>query len=387
MESPPTAQIVEAWRVLDVKNAGPTKQPPKLKKKRLRRQKLEIEFLREEVSRMEGELVRLREKQPVQSAMPTSVASVATQDLQISPTTHNYRRIVPRKKERHFVWKEIAERQFKERWRAQNQNRELRSQLGAEYELGRQMMEVLQRSLVSRGPMPSRLSWNNDDSAVFRRQLLQAERVFISVDMVLQGRKFADPSASFMDTFLQRDEDGDVFVTLSNMVLPLRLNLVANALWDILGSDRMKEYCYDHHVVSKTDNVVTRAFGITYNVDTSTADLRGWYTLQRFVDNARIVIVWIGWFELVELAGLRCRGILGWQEGWIEFREHSFGDNQGTSTLARSQSRLMLETGEGAPNLKQHITALFRHGQSALQSMSAAFGSILEQALVEEDWK
>ncbi|POM67655.1 Hypothetical protein PHPALM_16304, partial [Phytophthora palmivora] len=218
-----------------------------VKKKRLRRQKLELEFLRREATRMEVELLRLQELKIKCPQEFSNCFEPCSCILPVTNATKTFRPIKPRKNQKHFVWKDIAERQFKERWRAQNENRTLRDCLVREYELGRHMHELLLRPQFPQHYNKNYSLSSRDKDNVFKEHVRQAENALLGVDKVLQERVFDASRSPYIGTSFDKDANGDVFVTQSNMILPFELTIVSKAFWSVLGSEMIKEHCYDHH--------------------------------------------------------------------------------------------------------------------------------------------
>ncbi|OWZ03578.1 hypothetical protein PHMEG_00024665 [Phytophthora megakarya] len=349
---------------------------------------MELECLRREAVRMECELLRLQELK-IQYTGDVCVRDESC--TSIIPDTNvmkSFRHIKPRKVHKNFVWKEIAKRQLKERWRAYSENRELRERLVREYELGRHMQELLQKQQLSKclaindnsGSMLLR-----DDSDVFKEQLIQAENAFLRVDKVLQERRFTVFQSPYMGTSIEKDISGETFVMQSNMILPFNPTLVQKGFWSVLGSERIKDHCYEHHVTSKSDDVIAQSFGIHYTTDSVDGDFRCRYTLCRFLDGDRVVIVWVGLFEPVVFDGVPCCGVRCQQIGWIDLRKlHA---DSGTATLARHHSRLKVEADKNVHDKKMLLESLSGLVPPIAEKLSTVCGSILENVLVEEDWK
>ncbi|KAG3018428.1 hypothetical protein PC121_g8931 [Phytophthora cactorum] len=143
--------------------------------------------------------------------------------------------------------------------------------------------------------------------------------------------------------------------------------------------ESIKKHCYHHQVIHKSETVVAQSFGIRFNDDNVDADFRGKYTFSRFKDGDCIVIVWVAACEPVELNGTKCCGIQSQTTGWIQM-----SDQRSAGTLVRSYSRLNVESvGEENPQL-QSLRGL---AQRFHDKFMAAHSSVLEKALIEEDWK
>ncbi|KAG6612718.1 uncharacterized protein IUM83_03442 [Phytophthora cinnamomi] len=228
---------------------GKPKQP---KKKRVRREKIELDSLRLESRKLQTELAQLREiyKHQQDTRVEYDLGDVSTKAsiIPFSSAKQHYRLIVPRKKDNGFVWQRIAERQLKERWRAQNQNQELRERLLAEYEVGMQLTALLHRqsnvkiySINRRCNIPL----NNDD-AIVKSHLAQAENALAEMQMVLRGPAYRDATACFVHAQMKKYGGMDAFIMESNTTLPFPARVTGNALWRVMGTERLENQCYDH---------------------------------------------------------------------------------------------------------------------------------------------
>ncbi|POM61872.1 hypothetical protein PHPALM_29046 [Phytophthora palmivora] len=304
-----------------------------------------------------------------------------------SETIHQFCLIEPRKKNSGFVWQEIAKRQLNERLRAQTANRELREQLQAEYSLGRQMMILLHRNAkltTLKNPNKKR-NLLHDNEAVFKDQLAQAEDSLLEMENILLQPVFQDPQSYYLDTFLKKCGDQEFFIMESNVTLPFAPQVAANAVWKVMSTDKIKDHCYDHCFIHQSDTLLSQAFGIHFTTDASDADFRGNYTLCRFQDTNRIVIVWVALYIPVELNGLQYDGVQCQQLGWIEFIDYPVAKTN--NALVRSYSRLSVDTTNGAARNELQARSLFSLAKQMNEQVEALVSSHLEKALIEEDWK
>lgn len=121
-------------RFEDPKQSADCQKP---KKKRIRRERVELDYLRRESRKLQAELVQLQRAYRQRHGRTSQLREPGSRPM------FGNRQIVPRIKETEFVWQGIAERQLKERLRVQSRNRELREQLEAECELEKRMTTLL----------------------------------------------------------------------------------------------------------------------------------------------------------------------------------------------------------------------------------------------------
>ncbi|RLN94659.1 hypothetical protein BBJ28_00004082 [Nothophytophthora sp. Chile5] len=420
--------------VVSAAEATNINQPMQQKKKRVRREKIELEYLRGELVKLEDELEQLKTRG--HERRHRSGCSVSEDQLKrataICLPTFGYRPIAPRDDvvstpANQFTWQAIAERQFKERCRAQRQHHQLLAQLEAEAELGRQMQMLLRRrpspkvgrfylhtrylfeivghadifcvltmrycgcfdvqhlaSLLA--PKCARSPPCKNEDAVFMDQLARVEDALLHMEVMLRKPVFRDSTSSFVDAFMEKDTiaaGGMAFIMQSCVTLPFDVQVTGNALWRVLTSDSIKTRCYHHH----TDNLVAQSFGMHYTSDTIDVDLRGQYTFRRFNDHNCIVIVWTALLEPVELNGTAFHGLQCQQTGWIRHCGQQAGAIK--STRSQSYSRVAIEVQDDMEerDLQAQVQALIDIARPAHESILAFCASMIEEMLVKEDWR
>ncbi|KAG3146235.1 hypothetical protein C6341_g18116 [Phytophthora cactorum] len=226
---------------------------------------------------------------------------------------------------------------------------------------------------------------HSDDEAVFKDQAVRAENALLEMDKILLRPAYKDLMGCSVDTFFENCGNTKAFVLESNMTLPFVAQVTANAVWKVMTTDKMKYHCYEHRVAYKSDTVVSQAFGIHFITDVSDADFRCKYTVHRFNDGGRIVLVWVALLEPVELNELQYHGVRCRQIGWVEFSDLQLETT--TATLARSYSRLSVEADDDAENKELQTRSLFNLAQPLHDKVGTLYLAHLEKALVEEDWK
>lgn len=103
---------------------GPMQSPAPPKKKRVRRQKLELAYLRELVGKLEQQMVQLKSRKDEELGQVVAVESGVN-----GPP----------------IWKGIAERQHKERMRAEEKNQTLRASLEGQLKLASRLERLLKK--------------------------------------------------------------------------------------------------------------------------------------------------------------------------------------------------------------------------------------------------
>ncbi|OWZ03577.1 hypothetical protein PHMEG_00024664 [Phytophthora megakarya] len=348
------------------------------------RQKLEIERLRREATTLEGELVRLQQQRRWLSTKTARRVKKSVPPKFVN--MQGYRAIAPRKSVKHFVWKEIAKRQWEERMRAENLNQELRSCLEVE-SVVHQQLELLRQCLPDENASSNlfmskfipRINPVPNDEVVFNDLLTRAENVLLDVDFALRGAAYGDRDAHFMNASVLRIDNTEAFVVRSNTIMPFCFQVVSRAMWKVLSSDHLKDCCYSHRVVRKSEGSVAYSFGTRHTSHGISSDIRGKYVVRRFKDAERIIITTIGVYEPVELNGVPCTGIRCRQMTWIELISCGY-----MRTLARSQCRFVIEEDKANPG-KRSSYPVFDVAKAVHERLAPAILSVLEKTLVDED--
>ncbi|GMF57548.1 unnamed protein product [Phytophthora fragariaefolia] len=355
-------------------------------KKRVRREKVELDSLRIELRKLHTELVQLQALGMGSRGVFGEQCGVGATGMasKTDSTMQNYRLIAPRENRKRYVWQELAERQLKEKLRVLNRNRELREQLQAQYDLGRQLIALLHRQpnpKVSSTPLPI---FVKDDDGVVKKHLSRAEDALAEITRVLQGPAYRDPTACFVDAHLKTSPCSNAFVMESNMTLPFAVHVTANAIWKVMGTDKLKNKCYKHRVVYKSKSVLSQAFAIHFITDAIDADFECKYTIRRFDGDGRVVVVWVSELDPIRINTEQYHNIRCHQIGWIEL---SNPEVVGVDiTLARSYSSLTVDVdNDDAREKEPQKTALLDLALAAHEKVEAICSSLVQKELVEED--
>ncbi|POM69790.1 Hypothetical protein PHPALM_13894 [Phytophthora palmivora] len=219
----------------------------------------------------------------------------------------------------------------------------------------------------------------------FKELIERAENTLLEMKAVLRGSAFSDTSACFLDTFVEHVDDQEVFVMQSNMALPFDLKATVTALWKVLSTDTIDEYCYYHQVVQKSETVIVQTFGIRYVDDVTDVDFRGKYIFSRFKDGDYVVIVWVAECEPIEVNGTQCSGVQCQTTGWIQLSAQKSVKIYGT--LARAYSRLNVVSPRDKLDVTPQLHSFLSLAQRMHDKFMVSFSSVLDKALIEEDWK
>ncbi|KAK1935806.1 hypothetical protein P3T76_010500 [Phytophthora citrophthora] len=218
---------------------------------------------------------------------------------------------------------------------------------------------------------------------ISKELVIRAENGLLELDSILRESPFADQNKYHFDTSVVERNNVQDFVVFANMTLPFGVIVCVKAIWKILSSDAIKQSCYYHRVVQKSNTTVSYAFGARLSEDGVDFDLRGNYSVCLFKDGERYIIVLMGIFVPKELNGVPCQGIVCRQCGWIELTKNGSCGTQ--STISRSHCRFTVDVDGNDGGL---LASLCRSvAKSMHEVISRRVASIMEKVLFEEEWK
>ncbi|KAG1692509.1 hypothetical protein DVH05_025261 [Phytophthora capsici] len=332
------------------------------KPKRVRRQKLELEYLRKLVPSLEEKVSELNARQ-------TSYA----EPIEIS--------------EAPSVWKGVAERQQKERARVEEKNRELRSSLEGQIKLAKKLESLL--------PAPT------TDEEIFADQLAHVQQAHLELDRVFCGPEFAAPAPfyNFQVTNDSESSSGVAFVKKAKSVLPFDLQVAEKAFWRTFvkeGTGRDSFFYFDERL--STENLVAVSYGLHFQAGEFHAKVLGKQTYRKCIVGDKVLISWKWVVNPVEVNGSKFHGIRCHESGWIVLRSVNVDctasavaidselGNTVTSTELQSYSKMTIELQEDVVNQELQVGTLTSFVVSMHDTVTEACGKIISKMLVEEDW-
>ncbi|POM68712.1 Hypothetical protein PHPALM_15093, partial [Phytophthora palmivora] len=293
--------VEEDWNLNEEQQA-----PIKPKKKRIRRQKLELEYLRDLVGKLEEQMTQLKSTQREDWDRTSAIKTEPK-----GPS----------------IWKGIAERQQKERARVEEKNQKLRASLEGQLKLATKLERLLRKrprdeemdemtGYKRNKPLVDTAVCLTDDE-IFADQLAHVQRAHLDADMVFGGPEYADRTASFCDLHVMSDTGSDTgvaFVTKACSMIPFDVQVTEKAFWRAFAADGPKKMNYFHDERLSTENLVARSYGLNFNAGSFRTNVRGKQTYRKYVGDGCVMILWKSFTEPVEindikLSGLRCNQI------------------------------------------------------------------------------
>ncbi|RLN88192.1 hypothetical protein BBJ28_00014567 [Nothophytophthora sp. Chile5] len=365
----------------------------KPKKKRVRRQKLELEYLRDLVETLEDKMTQLKTQQGVEQLVNES-AGVDTADATVLSVGS--------------VWKGIAARQLKERTRVEEQNQKLRVSLEGQLKLASRLEKLLRKrprdqhfwviaqevealAGVKRvKPLDVKPPSCLTDDEIFADQLAHVERAYLEVEKLFGGPAFSDRDAYFCDMHVKDDADsgaGVAFVTQANAMMPFDLQVTAKAFWRGLATEGVKTMSYFLDERKASEDLVAQSYALHFHAGAFRANVRGKQTYHRHEGDNRVVITWKSVSEPVEVNDTQFRGLQCHQTGWIVLRGVGLaGSGSIVSTSLQSYSKMTIELHDDIVDQELQVGVLTDFVVDMHDTITETCGKTINALLVEEDW-
>ncbi|KAG7384947.1 hypothetical protein PHYPSEUDO_002093 [Phytophthora pseudosyringae] len=359
-----------------------TQAPAKPKKKRVRRQKLELEYLRGLVGGLEQQMTQLTATQTEDGAQPAAVQAPS-------------------------VWKGIAQRQREERARVEEKNQKLRASLQGQLKLASQLEKLLRKcprdegvAELARCKRHKPLGATLTDDEVFADQLAHVNRAHRDADGIFGGPEFADRAASFCDLHVMNDSGSDTgvaFVTKASSMLPFDVRVAEKAFWRTVveRGPTKRSYFLDERL--STETVVARSYALTFTAGAIQTHVRGKQTYRKYVGDDCVMILWKSQMEPVEIDSVKLSGLRCKQKGWIVLRGVNLASDDAQSGLIDTSKAMMstslqayckmtVELQDDIADQELQVGALTNFVVNSHDAIKDVCDNLINEVLVEEDW-
>ncbi|RLN49808.1 hypothetical protein BBJ29_007691 [Phytophthora kernoviae] len=364
----------------------------KPKKKRIRRQKLELEYLRELVVKLENKMTQLKD------------SHTETPQTKFKPGLEADAKI-------RLVWKDIAQRQQKERERVEDKNKKLRVSLEGQLQLATKLQNLLRKHLRENDmeplvnakrfkPQPTTALGPTDDE-IFADQLQHVERAHLEVDDLFGGPDFinrGELSSAMHEMHVMSDPNSDTgvaFITTANSMLPFDVKVAEKVFWRAITEVGPLKVGYVHDDKVFTENLLARSFSL-HSFGAFQTNVRGKQTHRKFVDGSCAMVMWKSMVEPVEINGTKFRGLRCIQTGWIVLRGVNLADASTfteadtlgpmMSTSLQSYSKMTLELQDDIVDQELQVGALTDFVVNSHYTIKELTGKMIKDLLLEEDW-
>ncbi|KAK1935827.1 hypothetical protein P3T76_010521 [Phytophthora citrophthora] len=373
---------------------GPGVSTTKPKKKRIRRQKLELEYLRKLVVSLEEKMSDLKVKQSSRAA-----------DHNEKPPTSSTEGL--------STWKGIAERQEKERTRVEEKNKKLRVSLKGQLKLAKQLESLLHKrprdeetkALVDTKRAKSSVSTvvSPTDEEIFADQLAHVQRAHLDIDQVFGGPEFANQSSSFYNLIVENDtmsNTGVAFIKKAKSVLPFDIKVAEKAFWRTLAKEGTKKDSYFVEERLTGENLAASSYGLVFRTDKFHANVLGKQTYRKYVTADKVVIMWKWVVDPIDVNGSTFCGVQCHETGWIVLRSADVANtsvpeiawalgeipSSTDSTQLQSYAKMTIELQDDVANQELQIGALTNFVVNMHETITDVCTRMITEVLVEEDW-
>ncbi|KAG6613778.1 EVI5 protein [Phytophthora cinnamomi] len=368
-------------------NHGQPRPPDKPNKKRVRRQKLELVYLRELVKRLEEQLTQLKANSPPPPPPPTVDSDCDKTAAAVTERKNS------------LIWKGVAERQLNERTRVEEKNKKLRASLKGQLKLAAKLEGLLRKrprdEEVAALTNPKRPKPLIDsvicltDDEIFADQLAHVERAHLDVDRLFGMPEFSQSTASFSKLHVMNDpysDAGVAFIKTARSMLPFDVHVTEKAFWRAVAEGGTKKNSYFLEERLSTDSVVARSYGLLFNAGRFHANVLGKQTHRKCVVGDQVAIMWKWVVNPEELNGTKFTGVRCHETGWTVLRGVNIGCSSTTSTLLQSYSKMTMELQDDIANQDLQVGAITDFVVNLHGTLTEMSGKMIANILVEEDW-
>ncbi|RLN94661.1 hypothetical protein BBJ28_00004075 [Nothophytophthora sp. Chile5] len=371
----------------------PEPQKLKTKKKRIRKQKVELDYLRDLVVELEDKLKLLQRR---------TCRHVRVDNGKLGPPVRTLARSSPSRSSgssssSQSVWEGIADRQVNEEMRALQENQKLKRMLESQINLISSLEKLVRKRPRDEtidmliGLKHEKEEWSlasESEAFVFQDQLAFVAKAHLDAELVFQGPAHPKASYPFHEMFVKNGGTAIDFEMKSSSVVPFDLPIAGNAIWRMLAIEGVTQNAYFCRDVEVTDELIARTFGLHVHVENFKADFRGKHTFRRYTEENRIVIVWKALVSPVEIDSTNFRGVQCHETGWVQLqRAGRTGQDDTPSTLVQMCSRMSPQFEDGVLDQEAQTQSLTELVLKFQDMMAGLCCNLVRELLVEEDWK
>ncbi|KAG1712909.1 hypothetical protein DVH05_000643 [Phytophthora capsici] len=308
-------------------------------KKRIRRQREELLYLRVKVKEMESSLAELKS-----TGMRTKSPNGSSNQLAVNGKPNSGSSLLA------SVWESLANRQYKDRERAEQENRKLKSTLEGQIKLAKCLEKILEDQpeddIVPGPPRPEQsklfaLGVSSDQKALHAQLLSEMDGAFRQVDAKYNVKKFAEIEKEKVDVKVASSLDNGIALHfLGFKRVPFTQDVASRGMWRFTSCEATKREAYfyeEHETPSK--NTFARTFGHKIQSENGSLDYRSEGVLECRRLGDRVVIVTRGLAKPIKFSAAPVNGIRFHENGWIVIEKASAPDGSckgSWSTIASS---------------------------------------------------
>ncbi|KAG3112422.1 hypothetical protein PI125_g8251 [Phytophthora idaei] len=313
-------------------------------KKRIRRQREELLYLRVKVQEMESSLAELKGKETRTRSPTGSSTQLAVNG---KPSSEGSSLLAS-------VWESLANRQYKDRGRAEQENRNLKSTLEGQIKLAKCIEKILEDQPEDETmpgpphPAPSKLlalGVSSDQKAVHAQLLSELDAAFDEVDVKYNVKKFAEIEKEKLDVRVASSLDNGIALHFIGFKrVPFPQEVAGRGMWRFTSYEATKRqaYFYEEHETS-SKNTVARTFGHKIQSERGSLDYRSGNVLECRKRGDRVVIVTRGLAKPIKFSAAPVNGVRFHENGWIVIEKASAKDGSAKGKWATIASSMELK--------------------------------------------
>ncbi|KAL3670605.1 hypothetical protein V7S43_003797 [Phytophthora oleae] len=306
-------------------------------KKRIRRQREELLYLRVKVQEMESSLAQLKNTEMRTKSPNGSSTQVAVNG---KPNSEGSSLLAS-------VWESLANRQYRDRERAEQENRKLKSTLEGQIKLAKCLEKILEDQpeddIVPGSARPKQsklfaLGGSSDQKALHAQLLSEMDSAFGEVDAKYHMKNFAEIEKEKVDVKVASSLDNGIALHFMGFKrVPFTQDVTSRGMWRFTSCEATKRqaYFYEEHETS-SNHTVARTFGHKIQSEHGSLDYRSESVLECRRRGDRVVIVTRGLAKPIKFSAAPVNGIRFHENGWIVIEKTSAPDGSTWSTIASS---------------------------------------------------
>ncbi|KAF1332877.1 hypothetical protein FI667_g3376, partial [Globisporangium splendens] len=232
------------------------------------------------------------------------------------------------------VWKEIADSQSNERMRSERENTRLKLLLGSQLRIANNLQKLLNKSIalrdiekcVYRSKGVQNVHSPTSDwtvNQVFESLLAGVHATYSEIDALLAAISLARSEAPHVAAKMLTDEShGQVMEVFGNKVFPFDIQTTGTAVWNhFLSAKERVPYRHYYHTTPKEINAeedtILENCILEMQLNQVIGQFRLKQILRRYVERDRVVVIWLGCFNPIELSGEPITGVQFVEKGFI----------------------------------------------------------------------
>ncbi|GMF28388.1 unnamed protein product [Phytophthora lilii] len=311
-------------------------------KKRIRRQREELLYLRVKVKEMESSLAQLKSRE-ARSRLPSGGSTQLA--VNGKPNSEGASLLAS-------VWESLANRQYKDRERAEQENRKLKSTLEGQIKLAKCLEKILEDqpeddTVVPAPPRPEQskllsLGVSSHQRAVHAQLLSELDAAFDEVDAVFDLKNFADTEKDKLDVRVSSSLDNGIALQfLGFKRVPFPQEIAARGMWRFTSCEATKRQAYFYEETS-SPHIIARTFGHKIQSENGSLDYRSEGVIECRKRGDRVVILTRGLAKPIKFSAAPVNGIRFHENGWLVIEEASAKDGSGKGKWSTISSSMEL---------------------------------------------